>query len=614
MTPPTTSIAGPSWDLASEYPGPDAAEVEADLQRVEALLAEIAALNAALGADGGRQAIEAAQRLYPRSVAMQELLGNLAVYAECLLSVDSHDEAAQSLRGRLLNHQKRSAELLQPLAQFVAEASEQAIAAYLAAPAVREAEFLVRHARRRRHERLPLAQEKLISALSQDGIYAWGRMYTQLSATLTCNVSVGGQTRRLGLAEAAALLQQPEEDLRRSAWRGINDAWERAQEVCAAALNAIAGWRLEVCRKRAHAQPVHFLDAPVHENRIERATLDALLAAAAQARPLARRAAVALARASGRAQLGPWDLRAPAPAVAGAGAIPYAEGLELIADAYGTIHPEMGEFVRMMGAQRWIEGTRGRHKRPGAYCTCFPRSRTPRVYMTYTGTAADITTLAHELGHAFHNWVLRDLPASQRSYGMALAETASTFGEAAVRDALQHRARSDAERLAWAWEDVAEIQTFLLNIPVRFSFERAFYERRAEAPLRPNALKRLMTEAWSEWYGDAMCEPDPMFWASKLHFFMAGRSFYNFPYLFGYLFSMNLYLRKDERGAEFYRRYVDLLRDTGRITAEALAARHLGADLTQPAFWSDIVARLERRVAAFEVLSAGRSGTTRGAR
>lgn len=598
-----TSIAGPPWDLTAEYPGPESAEVENDLQRLDSLLEEIEALTVALAGHEQPEAIAAAQRVYQRCVTLQELLGNVTVYADCLLSVDSGDEAAQSLRGRLLNYQKRSAELLQPLAQFVNQASDETIAAYLSDPAVREAEFLVRHARRRRHERLPLEQEQLISALSQDGIHAWGRMYTQLSATMTCEVSAGGETRRLGLAQAAALLQQPDEEIRRNAWRGINDAWERQEEVCAAALNAIAGWRLEVCRKRSHAQPVHFLHAPLHENRIERATLDALLTAAEEARPLAGRAALALARASGRDQLGPWDLRAPAPAAGGERAISFSEGLELIAEAYGEVHPEMGEFARMMGATRWIEGTRGPRKRPGAYCTRFAKSRTPRVYMNYAGSAADVVTLAHELGHAFHSWVMRDLPASQRGYGMALAETASTFGEAAVRDVLQRRGRTDAEKLSYAWEDVAGIQTFLLNIPVRFSFERTFHQRRAEAPLRPSELKHLMTEAWREWYGDVMCEADPMFWASKLHFFISGRSLYNFPYLFGYLFSMNLYLRRDEREHDFYRRYVDLLRDTGRMSAEDLAAKHLGADLTRPEFWSAIVSRLAGRVAAFEALA-----------
>lgn len=598
------TAAGPSWDLTSEYPGPASAEIDGDLARLSRLLDEIETLNPALADRDSPAAIEAARRVYKLSVTAQELLSNPAVYANCLLSVDSRDEGAQALQGRLQSYQKRFAELLEPLSQFIDQSSDDTIHAYLADPDVAESEFTVRHSRRRRHERLSLAEENLIGALGQDGIQAWGRLYTQLSGTMTCEVVIDNEARTLGIAEAAGLMQHPDEGVRRNAWREINAAWERQEEVCAAAINAIAGWRLEVCRKRSHEQQVHFLDAPVHVNRITRETLEALLAAAEDARPFARRVARAMARASARAQLGPWDLRAPAPAAADTERlIPFEEGLALIADAYAQVQPEMGDFVRMMGANRWIEGTVGLRKRPGAYCTNFAKSKTPRVYMTYKGSAPDIVTLAHELGHAFHAWVMRDLPACQRSYGMSLAETASTFGETAVRDALQRRAATDAGKFAIAWEDVAAIPTYLLNILVRFSFEKNLYERRARGPVRPGELKRTMTDAWQEWYGDVMSEPDPMFWASKLHFFISGVSFYNFPYLFGYLFSMGVYLRKEDFGGEFYPRYVALLRDTGRMTAEELAAKHLEADLTQPAFWRDTISRLEARVAAFEALT-----------
>ena len=117
--------------------------------------------------------------------------------------------------------------------------------------------------------------------------------------------------------------------------------------------------------------------------------------------------------------------------------MPFDEAIVLIANAYGSVHPDMGEFVRMVNDARWIEGTVSSRKRPGAYCTGFAKSKTPRVYMTYQGSPTDVITLAHELGHAFHSWVMRDLPDCQRSYGMSLAETASTFGESTVRDALR---------------------------------------------------------------------------------------------------------------------------------------------------------------------------------
>jgi oligoendopeptidase F len=336
-------------------------------------------------------------------------------------------------------------------------------------------------------------------------------------------------------------------------------------------------------------------------NRLSRATLDTLLEVTHDARPLARRAALAMARASGRTQIGPWDMRAPAPRLGGdERPFEFDAAIELIADAYGRVNPDMGDFVRMMRQQRWIEGTVSATKRPGAYCTGFAKSRTPRVYMTYQGSTSDVITLAHELGHAFHSWVMRDLPESQRSYGMSLAETASTFGETAVRDALLERASGARERFDIMWEEIVAMTAFLLNIPARFHFEKAFYERRDERPLRPAELGALMSEAWQYWYGDACSEPDPMFWASKLHFYISGLSFYNFPYLFGYLFSMGVYLRRDGAGADFYPRYVALLRDTGRLTAEQLARQHLDTTLDAPDFWRSTIARLEPRVADFE--------------
>ena len=262
----------------------------------------------------------------------------------------------------------------------------------------------------------------------------------------------------------------------------------------------------------------------------------------------------------------------------------------------------MGEFVTMMARSKWIEGTVGDRKRPGAYCTGFRKSRTPRVYMTYTGGDSDVITLAHELGHAFHSWAMRDLPDSQRGYGMSIAETASTFGESVVRDAFLARAETPAAALRIVWEEAAALVAFVLNIPTRFAFERSFYEARAERPQRPEELNAMMSAAWEARYGDCLAEPDPLFWANKLHFYISGLSFYNFPYLFGYLFSLGVYARREAFGSSFFERYEALLRDTGRMTTEELAAKHLEVDLAQPDFWRETLASLEARIDAFEAL------------
>jgi oligoendopeptidase F len=605
-----SNSVGPAWDLSDEYSGVDAPEISADLKKVSQLLDEAQLLNGALASSDSQAAkesatasVKAAQTLTGLSEHAGTLLANVGTYAHCLLSVDSKNEAAQKLSGQLQNYHKRMGDVFEPLSQFIDDADEAVITDYLADPDVAPAEFLVRHGRERAHENLTLAEESLVNGLSQDGIHAWGNLYDQLAGTLQCEVAVGNETQTMGVAQASGLLMNANDGQRKNAWSAINTAWQQHEESCAASLNAISGWRLEMCKQRSRDQPVHFLDAPVHMNRISRGTLDVLMDVAKSSSGLAQRGALLQARAYNKEGYGPWDLRAPAPDIGSAGQpIPFDTAIEIIAQAYGQIEPEMETFVRMMVEKKWVEGTVGGHKVPGAYCTRFPKSKTPRVYMTYMGGQSDIITLAHELGHAFHAWVMRDLPQSQQSYGMSLAETASTFGETLVRDALLARAESQQERLDIMWEEISAFTAFLLNIPARYEFEHRLYQARAERPLRPDELKQMMSESWQEWYGDALAEPDPLFWASKLHFYISGLSFYNFPYLFGYLFSLGVYAKRDEFGSEFYSRYANLLRDTGRLSAEDLAEKHLGVKIDEPEFWQTTVQSLAPRIDAFETL------------
>ena len=618
-----TVVQGVGWDLASEYSDADSPAIDADLLQADALFAEIENRNAVLvplldaadelTVEAAGDAIAAAREISALLEEAKTLVHDPENYAECRLSVDSQDEKAEALLGRMQAVKKRIAEVAEPSGQFLDLAPTEVVESYLAAPSTAPSRFAVEHSRKRRHELLPLDEENLVSSLAGDGIHAWGRLYDKLSGSLRCEVMVGNELKTMGVAEAAGLMHKPDDHLRESAWRAINATWDEHQESCAAAINAIAGWRLEMCRKRsirlAPGTPVHYLDAPLHMNRIGKATLDTVLQVAEEGIPLARRAAKLQARAYGKSRYGPWDNRAPAPVVDGdSEPIPYPEAIELIADAYGSVDPEMGAFVRMMADKRWIEGTVGPTKRPGAYCTRFSKSRTPRVYMTYSGDAGDVITLAHELGHAFHYWVMRDLPDSQQRCGMSLAETASTFGETIVRDALLKRAETPAAALRIVWEEASALVAFILNIPTRFEFERNFHESRAERPLLPKELKAMMAAAWQKWYGDSLAEPDPLFWASKLHFYISGLSFYNFPYLFGYLFSLGVHARRDALGVEFFSRYRALLRDTGRMTAEELAAKHLEVDLAVPDFWRDTLAALGSRIDQFETLVDGASG------
>jgi oligoendopeptidase F len=263
---------------------------------------------------------------------------------------------------------------------------------------------------------------------------------------------------------------------------------------------------------------------------------------------------------------------------------------------------DMADFARMMQKNDWIEGTVGPKKRQGAYCTNFAKSRSPRVYMTYTGTMREVKTLAHELGHAFHSWVMRDMPYFELDYPMTLAETASIFAETVVTDALMGAANTIDEKLSCAWSGAREVDSLLINVASRFDFERELYEQRQQREFSPNDIKAIMTGAWKNWYGDTLTEMNEMFWASKLHFHISEISFYNYPYIFGYLFSLGVYSQRQKLGDKFYDSYVSLLRDTGRMTAEEVASKHLGVDLTQPDFWQDSLKIAKGNVDKFETI------------
>jgi oligoendopeptidase F len=598
----TTKFNGPAWDNTTEYKSLTAPEIAADLTTATGQISEIAALSAnfqaaladaaGMSLTAAKPLIEAGRKISRLAEAAIKTLHDIEVYASCTLSVDSSSAVAKELYGKAQVMLSRLEEANNPMTLFFKLCSEEIFEEFLKDAEAAPHRFAMAQDRRLRDTTLSLAEENLIIALNNNGPAAWGTLYSNLSGSVSVDLDLPTGRKKAGLAETASLLQNADESVRRAAFTGISSGWKANEESTAAILNALAGWRHEIYQRRSYSKPVHFLDDPLHRSRITRATLDAMMTAVTEARGESRRAMRLKAKALGKATMAPWDAFAPCPQFENTGEtrMTYSDAISLIADGYGSVHPEMADFVRMMADRKWIEGTVGPKKRPGGYCTWYARSRTPRIYMTYAGGTNEVMTLAHELGHAFHSWVMRDLPFAEVHYPMTLAETASIFGETIVNNMVLSRVKSPQERLNICWTKARDAEAFLLNIPVRFSFEKAFYEKRTEKALTPDELSAQMRSAWQEWYGDTLSDYDSMFWASKLHFSISEISFYNFPYTFGYLFALGVYAQKDRLGGKFYEAYVNLLRDTGRMTAEEVAAKHLGADLTRPDFWRQSIA------------------------
>jgi oligoendopeptidase F len=529
----------------------------------------------------------------------KSLLNNLSIYVHCERSVDGQNAEAQRVHSLLQKRYSALSIALSLVRLFLKRAPSSFVEQYLKLPRAELQRHWLYHSRELADSLLSEKEETLLAQMESNGIDAWGNLYEQISGSLNC--SVHGQ--KMGLAEASSLLRQNNEPTRRAAWHGIQAAWKTHEESTSAILNSIAGWRIELCERRSSRRKFDYLDFPVHRAKLSRKTLDTMFEVVASGKSLGHRSMQAMARLMDKSRLDPWDLHAPFPA-AEAPTRTYREGLKLVREAFGSIDSSMGDFIDTMEKNRWIEGRVLASKRPGAYCTEFKKSRTPRVFMTYDGSLDDIRTLAHELGHAYHAWVMRDLPPVAQKYPMTLAETASIFAEAAFADYFA-ATQPQHSQLEIAWQNAEAVMGYLLNIPARYDFERSFYDLRASGTfVTAKELGDLTESAWRKWYGENLSECERQFWMTKLHFSFSDLSFYNFPYTFGYLFSLGVYARREKLGKEFLPTYNALLRDTGILTTEELAKKHLNVDLSQSEFWEESLAIAARHVEHFEKLAS----------
>ena len=541
--------------------------------------------------------IEQLEEAHRQQLLISRSLGNTSMFIHCCLSVNARDSAASTWLPTLQQLGAQLKNATHPMFGYLARADEQIIQSMTQNSILEELSFQVQQLREMGDQLLPVEQEQLLTRMAVTGLHGWGNLYKNLSGTLQCTVG----NEQLGLAAAANQLSNPQRTIREQAWRGINKAWTENEQSVAAILNNINGWRIEESGQRSHTRELHYLDKSCHSSRISRATLNAMMEATHSSRQISQRALRAMAKLHGVEQLGPWDLMAPAP-VKSSGSIDFSDAIDLIAQAFSEFSKPMGEFAIEMAERGWIDSEQTENRSTGAYCGSFAEPRQARIFITYDGTMTNVITLAHELGHAWHNRVMEDIPEAKTNYPMTLAETASIFAETLVRESLLKAAKDDRQRLEIMWSEAETAAALMLNIPARFEFEQRLVETRQDNFVTADAMKDMMRESWQLWYEDSLAEYDDMFWASKLHFSISGFGFYNYPYLFGYLFSLGIYAQKEQAGGDFEEKYLNILRDTGSMTAETLVQKHLGQDISTPQFWLDSIGIVERSLQQFEQL------------
>lgn len=517
----------------------------------------------------------------------------------CYLAADTTDKKAILLQGETgtLNAQFKTVML--KFQQTLAKVEDGIWEALVASAALNDFYFILNEWREEVTLKLSEKEENLITALSVDGYQSWGQLYDQLISEVRVEIEVDGELKSLSVGQASNLSAHKDPAIRKDSFEKLEEAWLEKEDFFATTLNHLAGFRLAVYEKRGWDS---VLEEPLNYNRMSEETLDAMWGAISANKTPFVNYLNEKAKILGTEKMNWYDLDAPV--TASTKTLSYQEGAAFILKHFGEFGPQLESFSRKAFEDSWIEAEDRDHKRPGGFCTGMPLSEQSRIFMTYSGSMSNVATLAHELGHAFHSYALRPVHHLNRGYAMGVAETASTFAEMIVADAAVKAAETKEEQIALLEDKIQRSVAFFMNIHARFLFETRFYEERKNGVVPAARLNTLMEEAQREAYGDALDTVHPHFWASKLHFYITGVPFYNFPYTFGYLFSLSIYAKALEEGTDFEEKYVALLQDTAIMTVEDLAKKHLDEDITQQAFWEKGVALCVKDVEDFLKLTA----------
>ncbi|MFZ5368899.1 MAG: M3 family oligoendopeptidase [Spirochaetota bacterium] len=586
----------PRWNLNSVYASFDAPEYIRDKE----LLAEHAnKLLIQLEQPWPEDASQAARLILSWIHSYEDtadLAENLEAYASAVYTTDTRNSRAlneiNSLEALSLPLGKASVILRSRLAeqaelvQNLAEKDENLV----------EYRFFLKDALTRAKYQMAPELEDLANDLARSGGDAWSRLQEAISSTVSAewDPATGEKKTVIALRDLA---HDPDRSIRERAYRAELAAWESMKIPLAASLNGVKGFAITVDKRRGWQSA---LDKAAYQSRITRKTLDALISVMEGSLPLFRRYLKAKSRILAIERCAFYDLFAPVGRATKKWS--WEESRDFIIDKFSAFDPAMGNFARHAFTFSWIDAEGREGKIGGAYCTDFPLAKESRILCNFEGSFDSVTTVAHELGHAWHHEVIKDLPSTLTAYPMTLAETASTFAETIILEGALKTADTQ-ERLSLIEGSLKDACQIIVDILSRFYFERSVFERREQGELSAEEFCILMKEAQVATYGDGLDAGllHPYMWAVKSHYYSTGLAFYNFPYAFGQLFALGLYSRAREQGSAFAGTYKEILRLTGRASAEDVG-RAAGFNLEGPEFWQNGINLIAERVTELETL------------
>ena len=560
------------WNLDPIYKGFDDPRFAADMAQLKEAVAEMNTFTAGLKDMDPLEGLR-------RGIALEEntslLAERLALYANLRQSTHGRDPEPGSYLGQIMGILSGTAG---PRAAFRSWAAKlpDLMTLVMGDDFLKDYEFLFTNVLTSSIHLLPGMGEEIMAKLEMSGGDAW----SELQGYLTSTVPVSYRGTTTNLSAIRNLAYDPDPQVRKDAYEAELACYDRIKDPVAFALNSIKLETISSCQLRGYASP---LSRTLQHANMEQATLDAMFAAIDEYAPKFWQYLKTKAKALGHENGLPWyDLFAPM----GNSSTKFTteDARNYLVEQFSGFDQELADMVARAFDEAWIDFYPRDGKRGGAFCAGVRSIGQSRILTNFDGMFTDVVTLAHELGHAFHNQCIEEHRPLNQGYSMPVAETASTFNECVVMASAIAKAADKEEKLALIESQLQDTTQIICDIYSRFRFEKMVFDNREEKFMNADTLCGFMTEAQKLSYGDGLDHSclHPYMWVCKSHYY--GPTFYNFPYAFGGLFSRGLYALYEKEGASFVPKYKKLLYTTPIATAED-TAKVAGIDLTDKNFW-----------------------------
>ena len=577
-----TSNTLPKWNLTNIYKNFDDTAYQGDIKDYLAICAELKTLLS----KGKKEALEEAVQLLGRAM---DLMENLFSYAYAVFSVNTDDARALREVSRLEEAHQKLSECFVLFNSLVKKNKKDIPALLKKSPILAErAPFIMDSLKEAEHQ-MSDSEESLAEAMKAAGGDAWGRLQEAVSSSL----SGDGKS----ITELRNLAFDKRHSVRKKAYEAELAAWKSMEIPLAYSLNGVKKTAATLDTRRSWKSA---LDKALFQSRMSAKTLDAMISVMEKSLPEFRKYLNKKAELLGIKKLAFYDLFAP---ISQKGFTPkvwsFEEAKDYIIQTFGSFSEDMGLFARNAFANGWIDAPPHKGKVGGAYCTSFPVAKESRVMCNFSPTFSGVSTIAHELGHAYHFHLLREDCAFARAYPMTLAETASIFSETMLYNTTISKAKG-FEKKYLTEMFLMEVTQVIVDILCRFYFEKAVFEKQKEGPLSPDDFCNLMIDSQKATYGDALDPKQlhPYMWAVKCHYYSPDLGFYNYPYAFGQLFSIGLYVKYLEDKKRFPALYRKVLMATGRTDIKGVA-KLAGIDVEKNDFFQESMDFITRMIRSF---------------